>query len=99
MTGPLPLKVKRRMASAARTRHPDEDRQEMMSGLKEGYAALCDDILELVDSDPFAIPTSIPMVYNEAWGPQNATPNSDISQSLESSFLRTLAFMSANRFV
>ena len=67
----------RRMASAAWTRHPDGDRQKMMSGFNEGYADLCDNVEELADSYPFAIPTSIPMIYNEAWGPQNGMSRSN----------------------
>lgn len=53
-----------------------------MSGFKEEYADLCDDVEELVDSYPFAIPTSLPMIYNEAWGPQNGTWRGKIQQSL-----------------
>lgn len=67
----VPLEVKRLMTSAAWTRHASGDSQEMMSGFKEEYADLCDNVQELVDSYPFALPTNLPMIYNEAWGPQN----------------------------
>lgn len=61
------------MTSGALIRHADGDRQTMMSGFKEEYADRCDNVEELVDIYPFAIPTSLPMIYKGAWGPQNGT--------------------------
>lgn len=66
--------VKRLLAQTSYPRkQPAQTRESVLSGFIEEASEMCNDeaVAELVAKYPFALPRSVPMVYNSFWGSQN----------------------------